>query len=142
MPNTIWPVQPVVNAADRDLSQQPGTLPNMMNDVANWFQLLVFEKIVKTVSATFQVVETTTPVNFQGVVITDPKRSLVMAPNGQRLWKVKSVFTWPVELLQPDDVILYENIQYRVMAGGDFKQYGLMEYWLVQDYVNAGPTIG
>lgn len=140
MPNNpIWPVQPLHNASSVPLSANPGTLPNMADTVANWFQLLVFEKIVKTI-VNFKVVETTTPVQFQGVVITDPKRKLVMAPNGQRVWKVKSVFCWPTILLAPDDVVLYETVQYRVMAGGDYKQYGIMEYWLAEDYTGSGPV--
>jgi hypothetical protein len=139
--NPIWPVQPVWNANEVPLSSNPGTLPNVADTVANWFQLLVFEKIVKTV-VNFQVVETTTPVQFQGVVITDPKRSLVMNTNGQRMWKVKSLFCWPSVLLAPDDVVKYENVQYRVMAGADYKQYGLFEYWLTQDYTGSGPIGG
>lgn len=137
--NTIWPVGPIHSASSVPLQQNPGTLPNMADTVANWFQLVVMDKITKTI-VNFQVVETTAPLQFQGVVITAPQRKLVMAANGQRLWKVKSIFCWPTVLLAPDDVILYENIQYRIMAGADYKQYGYMEYWLVQDYTGSGPS--
>lgn len=139
--NPIWPVQPLHDAADVPLSSNPGTLPNMADTIANWFQLLVFEKIVKTVVG-FAVQETTTPVQFQGVVYTEPKRKLIMAPDGQRLWKVKTVVCWPSAPIGPDDVVLYENVQYRVLASADYKQYGFMSYDLVQDYTGAGPVTG
>lgn len=137
--STIWPTQPLHNAKDVDLQQNSGSLPNMADTIANWFQQLVMEKITKTIS-NFQVVETSTPLNFQGVVVTDPSRKLVMSPNGQRVWKVKTIYTWPTVQLAPDDVVLYEDVQYRVMAGEDFKQYGYVSYHLIQDYTGSGPT--
>lgn len=136
----IWPVGPLHNAKDVPLSSNPGTLPNMADSVANWFQLLVFEKVIKSI-VNFQVVETTTPINFQGFVETNPKRTLVMATNGQRLWKVKTLFCWPTVQLAPDDVVIYEGVQYRIGATIDFKQYGYISYEILQDYVGAGPII-
>jgi len=137
----IWPTQPIHDASDVPLSSNPGTLPGMADTVGNWFQLLVFEKIVKTV-VNFQVVETTVPVQFQGVVYTEPGRQLIMHPNGQRLWKRKTIVCWPTVLLAPDDVVKYEGIQYRVMMSTDYKEYGFMEMALVQDYNGSGPTGG
>lgn len=141
MPNNpIWPVQPLHNASEVPLSSNPGTLPNFSGVVSNWFQLLTFERVTKTV-VNFQVVETTTPVNFQGFVATEPKRKLVMATNGQRAWKVKVVWTWPTVRLGPDDVIIYEGNQYRVGATIDFKQYGVVGYEMLQDYTGSGPAV-
>jgi hypothetical protein len=137
--NPIWPTQPLHNASEVPLSNNPGTLPNMSNVIAGWFQLVVMEKIVKTIN-NFQVVETTVPIQFQGVVFTEPTRNLAMMPNGQRMWKVKKLVCWPTVLLAPDDVVLYEQQQYRVMMTGDYKQYGIMEYALLQDYTGGGPT--
>lgn len=139
--NPIWPIGQIHNAAQVPLSGNPGTLPNMSDDVANWFQLLVFEKLVKT-TTNFVVVEMTTPIQFQGVIFTPTTgRRLVMATNGQRLWKAKQVITWPGVLLAPDDVVTYEGIQYRVMVTGDFKQYGFASYDLCEDYIGSGPTV-
>jgi len=139
--NTIWPTQPIHNGKDVPLQQQPGTLPNMADTVMNYFQLLVMEKITKT-TVNFQLVETTTPIQFQGVVTTEPKRTLRMMPNGQRLWKVKMLYCLPTVLVAPDDIVKYENVQYRVGASVDFKQYGYMMYELLEDYTGSSPTGG
>ena len=138
--NPIWPAQPIHDAANVPLSSNPGTLPNMSDAVSNWFQLLNFQQIVKQV-INFVVVESTIPILFQGIVITFTPRQLTMKPEGQRLWKWKQVICWPGVPLKPDDVILYENIQYRVMASIDFKQYGYWEFHIVEDYTGSGPTV-
>jgi hypothetical protein len=136
----IWPVQPIWNASSVPLSEQPGTLPMFADVVASWFQLLTFEIVTKTV-VNFQVVETTTPMNFQGVVVDDT-RKLDMQPHGQRLWKHKSLYCWPTVLLAPDDVVKYQGDQYRVLERRDFKEYGIVQYVLTQDFTGAGPVGG
>lgn len=135
----IWPVSPLHNASTVPLSSNPGTLPNMSDTVANWFQLCVFERVIKTI-VNFQVVETTTPVQFQGVVMTEPKRKLVQDAHGQRRWRTKTVYAWPTLQLAPDDVVIYDNVQYRVGATLDYKQYGYIGYELMEDYIGSGPT--
>lgn len=112
----------------------------MSDTVANLFQLLIFEKIVKVVDATYQVIETMAPVQFQGVVMTLPTRKLVMRSQGQRRWKVKQLYCWPNVPLTPDDVVKYEGVQYRVGETEDFKQYGYFGFGLLQDYTGSGPT--
>lgn len=135
----IWPVGPIHNAADVNLAQNPGTLPNFSDAIGNWFQLLVFEQVVKTI-VNFVVVETTTPITFQGYVQTFTPRQLMMKPEGQRLWKWKSITCYPGVPLKPDDVVLYENIQYRVMESIDYKQYGYHIYNIVEDFTGSGPA--
>lgn len=136
----IWPVQPLHNAADVPLSDNPGTLPNLSDALSNWFQPLYFEKVVKQV-ANFVLAESTIPMQFQGIVIPEP-RNLVMASNGQRYWSSKRLFCWPGVELVPDDVVVYEQIQYRVLSRQNYRQYGYIEYVLVQDYTGSGPTGG
>lgn len=139
--STIWPVQPIHNACSVPLSANPGTLPNLAVGISNWFSLVIMEKITKTIT-NFQVVETTSPVNFQGLVYTLTPRQLMMKPYEQRAWKWKGVYCYPSAILKPDDVLLYEGQQYRVMATYDWKQYGFIEYHIQSDYVGSGPTGG
>lgn len=136
----IWPVQPIHDAADVPLSSNPGTLPNFSDAVGNWFQLLVFEKVLKQI-INFVVVESTTPVLFQGYVQTFTPRQLKMKPIGQREWKWKQILCYPNVPIGPDDVVIYEGIQYRVMESIDWKQYGYWEYHIQSDYTGSGPTI-
>lgn len=136
----IWPAGPLHSACNVPLSSNPGVLPNMSDTVSNLFQLLVFEKVVKTI-VNFEVVETTVPVQFQGFIAIEPKRKLVQDAHGQRRWKTKVVYTWPTVQLSPDDVMLYEGQQYRVGATMDFKQYGFCGYELLEDYHGSGPEV-
>lgn len=135
----IWPVGPIPIAGNTKLNENPGTLPQHMDTVSNWFQLLQFDRITKTL-VNFQVTETTEPVAFQGVVVTSPNRKLQMTASGQRLWVTKSIFCWPNVPLNPDDVVVYLGVQYRVLEGADYAQYGIQEYFLAQDYTGSGPT--
>jgi len=135
----IWPVQPLTNAKDTSLSLQPGTMPQMFEVTGGWFQLLTFDKLVKTI-VNFQVVETKTQFNFQGNVIPMPPQALKMMPEGQRLWKWYRIFAWPVVSLQPDDVLIDQSgVQYRVMRKEDYTNYGYVTYDCVQDYSGSGP---
>jgi hypothetical protein len=138
---SIWAVQPLFNASSVPLDQTPGTLPNMADTVAGWFQLCYFEQVVKTI-VNFQVVETTTPLQFQGVITPASPRQLAMRPEGQRKWKWLDVHAWPTLQLSPDDVVVYQGLQYRVWSKLDFTQYGYVKYSLVNDYTGSGPAGG
>lgn len=134
----IWPTQPIHDAKDVGLGENPGTLPNMSGDIANWFQLIVMEKITKTL-VNFVVTETSTQVHFQGIVQPLGTRALAMKPEGQRAWKWKQIICWPNVPLAPDDVIVYEGIQYRVMETIDWKQHGFRIYHIQSDFTGSGP---
>lgn len=136
----IWPTQPISNAADLTLDQQPGTLPDMSGTVAGWFQNCYFEQVTKVVNENAVVEETTTPVQFQGVVQPLSPKQLSMKPEGQRAWTWLKVHAWPQLKLVPDDVVRYQGVQYRVMAQTDYTSYGYVEYDLAQDYTGSGPT--
>lgn len=137
-PGSLWPVQPVWNAKDVSLAQGPGTVPNMADTIMNWFQLLTFDRVTKTVDATFTVTETTTPVQFQGVVVPFTPQQLRMKPEGQRLWKWSAIYALPSIPLQPDDVLVDQRgVGYRVMAKTDYTSYGYVLYECVDDYTGG-----
>lgn len=142
-PGSIWPVSPIFNAGSVPLSKQPGTLPNMADTIMGWFQLLTFEKVTKTVDATFQVVETTTPIAFQGVVMRLTAQQLRMKPEGQRSWQWNQIYALPVVSLKPDDVLITQDgLHYRVMEKLDYSQYGYISYHVIEDFNPPTPTGG
>lgn len=141
-PPNIWPVQPIFNANSVPLSENNGTNPNMADTIMNWFQLLTFEKITKTIDATFQVVETTTPLEFQGVLQPFNPRQLMMKPEGQRRWRWYTIHALPVLQLFPDDVLVdQKGIQYRIKDKLNYERYGYCEYHAIEDYTGSGPTV-
>lgn len=130
---------PISNASDIPLGSNSGTVPNMSGTIENWFQPMTFTRIVKTV-VNFQVKETPTNVDFQGVWQPFSAKQLMMKPEGQRQW---SWFTCHAEIgfeLIADEVVTYLGVQYRVMQQTNYELYGYLEYHLIQDYTGSGPN--
>lgn len=124
------------NAKDTLLTANPGTLPNVQDAMADWFQQLSFTTIVKTV-VNFEVVETLTTVAFYGVRQPFTAQQLMMKPEGQREWKWETIHAYPDLILRPDDIITFESVSYRVMEKLDWKEYGYVQYNIVQNYTGA-----
>lgn len=127
------------NGKDLPLNANSGTLPDVSGAMLDYFQPMVFGVVVKTVQ-NFQAVETKTSVNFQGVWQPLSERQLMMKPEGQRQWKWFWLHAEPSLVLEPDSIITYLGIQYRVMTQKDYRLYGYLEYHLVDDYTGSGPT--
>lgn len=131
----------IQNGSDKLLGQNSGTVPDMSDVLTNWFQPMVFTKIVKEV-INFQNVETPTEVDFQGVWQPLSAQKLMMKPEGQRKWSWFQVHAYTNLQLEPDEVITYLGIQYRVMARYNYDLYGYLEYHLILDYTGSGPVPG
>lgn len=121
------------NAKNVPLSANPGTLPNVAEALFSWFQPLFFTYMDKK-TVNFQLVETPTIFNFQGVRQPFSPQQLKMKPEGQRQWKWETVHAYPTLVLAPDDIITFANVNYRVMEKLDWKEYGYVEYHIVQDF--------
>lgn len=135
----IWPVKPVQNAKDTTLDKNPGTLPNMFETLQNFFSLLTFDRVTKSV-VNFNLVEVTTPMQFQGLLTPFSARQLKMMPEGQRSWKWYKIVAWPTLSLENDDVLIDQSgVQYRIMRQNDYTMYGYLEYDAVQDFTGSGP---
>ncbi len=134
----LVPFGPIINAKDRTLNQNTGTLPDLSDAILNWFQPMVFTTVVKTV-VNFKLVETPTNINFAGVWQPLSPRELAMKPDGQREWIWIRLIALPNVELTPDQVITYLGVQYRVKAVRNYELENFLEYDLVQDYVGSGP---
>lgn len=124
---------PIKNAKNTSLSANPGTLPNMQSTLANWFQKLVFTRVIKE-TINFKVQETRIDYHFMGVRQPFGPQKLDMKPEGQRKWKWETVHAYPDLVLEPDEIIYFRDVPYRVMEKYDWTEYGYVEYHLVQDY--------
>lgn len=130
---------PITNASSVLLSQNTGTLPYVGDAMLDYFQPMLFDVVTKT-TVLGVVNETKVVTTFQGVWQPLSPQALQMKPEGQRAWTWFRVHADPSLALSPDDVIVYQGIQYRVMARYDYKIYGYNEFHLVQDYTNSGPA--
>lgn len=126
------------NASSRAINLQNGTTPDVSGALQDWYQPMVFETVVKTVSG-FQVVETPTVYNFQGVIQPFTERQLLLKPEGQRAWTWFLMHSDTSLALQVDDVVNWLGIQTRVMSRGFYGLEGYIVWHLVQDYTGSGP---
>lgn len=58
----------------------------------------------------------------------------MIKPIGERDWQWESIHAFPTLQLQPDDIITFDDVDYRVMNKSDYKEYGYVVYEIVQDY--------
>lgn len=128
----------IANASSLPLFFKAGTVPDVSGAMQDYFQAMTFDLLTKTTQG-FQVVETTVPITFQGVIQPYNSRQLLIKPEGQRAWTWFTLHADPTLTLQVDDVVLYKGIQTRVMTRKDYVLYGYVEYELVQDWLGSGP---
>lgn len=128
----------IKNGSSQPINFQTGTVPDVSGAMQDYFQPMTFEPVTKTVNG-FQVVETGTPINFQGVIQPFTERQLLLKPEGERAWSWYMLHADPVLTLQVDDVVMWNGKQTRVMSRKNYQLYGYVEYHLVQDWTGAGP---
>lgn len=133
----------IANGCNVPLNQQTGSIPDMGAAMLDWFQLLTFSQVVKTV-VDFQVVETINPIAFWGLVMPMKARALELLPIGQRAWTWLSVYAQTAPngsllTLNVDDVGVFNGIQTRVMGRKDYALYSFCQYSWVQDWLGSGP---
>lgn len=115
-----------------------GGLPSMSSALCSLFQPMVFTTIQKT-RKNFKIIEIPTETNFKGVWQPLSAQQLNMKPEGQRAWSWFQLHSCTTLVLNPDDVVKYEETQYRVMSKTDYSKYGYYEYHLVLDYQGVSP---
>lgn len=131
---------PLQNASNVLLTTNPGTLMNMTETILDWFQLLTFEKITKSV-VNFKLQEVCTVQQFYGVVQVFSPTQLMIKPQGQRDWNWKTIHSFPTLVLNTDDVIIYQGQAHRIMLKIDYVTHGYVEYHMIEDYTGSSPTV-
>lgn len=130
---------PIFSAKNIPLSQNTGNLPNMASALEGWMQPMVFGTVTKTMINSV-VREVMTTIEFQGVMQPFSFEQLAIKPEGERSWKWYMLHAQIGLQLETDSVVNYQDVQYRVMEKGDYKEYGYVEYHLIQDFTGSGPT--
>lgn len=121
------------NAGSRTLDSVGDTngLPNVSAAVVKWFKPLSFVLITKE-NIVGHVSESGVEVNTLGVWQPLNARQVSYKPEGQRDWDWIQMHCLPDVVLKMDDVVV-RNRSYRVNAIKDYRQYGYIEYHLVED---------
>lgn len=133
------PPRTIQNGCNIPLNFQQGTVPNMGEAMTDWFQVMTFTQIIKSVVG-FEVVETPVNTTFLGIIVPASGRQLALLPEGQRAWNWQTLYSQPVLTLFVDDVVVWNNRQVRVMYRKDYGLYSFVEYGLVLDWTGSGPN--
>lgn len=123
----------IINAKDIPLASQMGTLPNMSEGLLDWFQPITFTQITKTI-VEFNLVETSVQINTMGVRQPFSPQQLSLKPEGQRQWKWQTIHYLPGVLLNIDDILMFNGVNYRVKDKLDWTEYGYLEVHVVEDF--------
>lgn len=126
----------IANGKNTPLNVQTGTVPDVGAAMEDWFQPMVFTRVVKQTIG-FQDVETNEDINFRGVIQNFSPRQLLMLPEGQRAWTWLWLHAEPQLSLEVDEIVDYLGVKTRVMSKKDYTIYGYVEYSLVQDWVSV-----
>ena len=129
----------ITNAKNRTLNNTVSNLPNVGSAIIKWFQPMSFAVVTKT-TVNFQIKEVKTTVAFQGVWQPLSAREISYKPENQRQWKWYRCHSDPSLVLNNDDLVTKDSVQYRVKGLWPFDEYGYREYQLVEDSTGKGPS--
>lgn len=112
-------------------------MPQMVAAFQGWMSKITIGIITQTVVDNFTQ-DTQTDITFQGTVQPLSPRQIALKPEGQRAWEWLQIHCFSGNLnLHPNDRIIYNSEQYKVMADNDYSLNNYIEYHLVRDYDNA-----
>jgi hypothetical protein len=123
----------ILNGKDQTLPLASSQLPDMGLAMADILQPVQFIQITKQ-NLNGLVQEIQTPINTRAVRQPYSPQRLDIKPEGQREWRWETVFASIDLILSPDDRILWDGLYFRVMQKSDYKEYGYVQYEIVQDY--------
>lgn len=108
-------------------------LPNLSNPVRAYMQKLTFDLITKSI-VNFELQETRRTITTMGVrQPVDPQKLQIM-PEGQRAWRYECLHLLPKIQIKIDDIVVFRNVQYRVVEKYDCSEYGYIEYMIAQTF--------
>lgn len=122
----------ITNGKDFKIGAQ-SNLPNVSEALLGWFQNMTFDLITKAISS-YELVEVAETIVTKGVRQPFTAQQLSIKPEGQRAWKWETLHCLPDVKLNPDDIVVFNGVRYRVMGKLDYSEYGYLEYHIIQDY--------
>jgi len=128
----------IASASSIPLSQSWTGLPNVRTTLNGWFRPLTMTKIIKQ-QEDFQLKEYFYDVKTNGVLQPFSPQQLSIKPEGQRSWIWQMLHATPDLVLKTDDQVIITGTKYRVMEKLDYKEYGYVQYNLVQAYQGDMP---
>lgn len=108
-------------------------VPNLANAVRGWTTVRTVQRVTKTV-VNHRVQETTVDVTLDINLQPMPPQEVVRRPEDQRQWKWWNVIVRRGPLLNIDDVLIADGINYRIVKVHNWTESGFQKYEAIEDY--------
>lgn len=108
-------------------------LPSVSETILGWFRPLQLVFVQSTVK-NMEVSRSEKLRDCQGVIQPLSITKLRLKPEGERAWKWKLLHTTPDVDLKEGEEFTIKGTRYRVMGKGEYGEYGVLIYQLVEDY--------
>jgi hypothetical protein len=109
-------------------------VPYLANALRGWTTkrtVNVMQKTVVNHQVTYAVTETLTlDINIQPT----PKEEINKKPEEQRSWKWWNLLVKEGPLLKNDDIVLIDNVKYKIMSVSDWSESGFQNYSSIKDF--------
>lgn len=119
-------------ANKRNISNSPD-VPDVSAGIQMWFQPIRIDVVFKQNRGGY-LQEFINTFRNQAFKIAQSPQQLMMKPEGQRDWKWHTLYMNGEPKLKVDDIIVIQNMKYRVMQKRDNSEYSCVEYELLEDY--------
>lgn len=119
------------------ISQMNSGLPQMTNALTGW-EVAVVANYVKQEIIDGDIVDSSYTKKMQGVLQPLKAEQIALKPEGQRSWAWYWLHVKPqYDKLRTEQIVLINNIPYKVMAVKNYDIYGYIEYEVIRDYSNG-----
>lgn len=108
-------------------------LPNLSGPVKAYMQPITFDLIHKEL-VDYVMQETRTTITTRGVRQPVEPQRLQITEEGQRAWKYENLHLLPTVKISIDDIVIFKDVQYRVVEKYDCTEYGYVEYMIAQTF--------
>lgn len=123
----------IINANKFKINQGSSDLPDMSDGVLGFLQPTTVE-IISQEQVDGYPQESKTTVRTMAVRQPFSSEQLSMKPEGARSWKWHTLHCLPNLILKTNDIVSIYCVPYRVMEKTDYKEYGYIEYHIIEDY--------
>ncbi len=130
----------IQNGKDLAFGQASAGLPDVSVAIMNLFQPVIVGIIKPTQVDGYTQTIISKRIQTRGVRIQNSNQ-LVMSKSGERIWDSMEIYFLRGIELVADDLFLFQDTQYRVIATEEWADYGFNRYTVVQDYTKIyNPT--
>lgn len=129
----------MINGKNFRVSQLSSALPDVSVSVNEFLQNVKIGIVQKQQIEGFT--EEITVYKFYRAVKQPMDEQLAIQMEGERSWKWYRIHATPDLILVTDDRIVFDCLIYRVMGKRDYKEYGYVEYDVIEDYQTKLPPI-